>query len=419
MCNFEFECCNTIVDHCPELRYGAKYSKSSCFDTPVPGFPSYGVDLGNICNFRRHAIWPYFEKLNFANNIPDSSYEGTYGVQFDPYQVSGYVVLAMGLVIIALMFYMVLWDKLQLSRESWWVRFRMVLIFGLPFFDVTSDVAFLLTTPFVNQAVVVFVALFIILHPIVFICHDLYKKGIRLTVLNRDLITQYNTWISSKGLTYSNLYVSVGWVLTCCVVALWNLPMLLVLFVIYFSKWNCISFMSNWWYSTVTKSDKYHVDDAIIVSEYHKSVLLELLLETTPMLILQLINIHFLQQDYGLSPSPISILSLVISCLTLAQIIFRYGYSFIWERKKMDDIELGHLKSDSFSKNIVTSSDMSVVPIAKVDAYSDVEMSANDTTRYIRQNEVKMLIKEEIQPLLEALKQLQEDHYKLAMAVGK
>lgn len=397
----------SICYNCNHGTNGKRYSKDSCLDTPVPGYPSYVTSAFNYCEFHRATIWPFFVNVRYEFGGDGIKFEGGRGIQLDPFQVSGYVVLAMGLVIIAVMFYTVLWEKLHLSKESWWGRTQMILIFGLPFYDVTSDLAFFLTTPFVNPTIFYFVFFFIILHPIVFIGRDLYKKGIRLTVLDNDLIAQYNGWISSKGLTYSNIYVSIGWVFICCAIALWNIPMLSVLFIIYLSKWNSIAFMSNWWYNSVTKSDKYHVSETIMVSEYHKSILAELLLETTPMLILQWINISLLQSVYGLYPSPISIISLVISCVALAQSAFRYGYSLMWERKAINDIGLGHLKSDNLSNNVVTTSDVSVDPNSKFDAPSDVEMRTN-IVETMGRNEVKMLIKEEMQPLLEELKQLKD-----------
>lgn len=195
--------------------------------------------------------------------------------------------------------------------------------------------------------------------------YDLYeKKGFRLKVLNFDLIGQYNTWVSSVNLRFSSFLSNVvfasfwlvcqviSWILIYGIVIICNLPYLFVFLLIYVCKWNCYPFMLNWWYRFVTKTDEHKSTVIISVADFHRNIIAELVFETLPMLVIQIINAVLLKNKIYISK--IGILALAVSFLFSVQHSYHYGRAIIWERKSFKDIDLAFFEkiNDSVDEKI-------------------------------------------------------------------
>jgi hypothetical protein len=214
-----------------------------------------------------------------------------------------------------------------------------------PAVDFVSDLMYIVSTMFANSIICI-VCCFFYLLPMFFFWRMLVKHGVHFSFyIGRPpafaVMDKYDSIPKA-------LLGLVGYVPLYIINLPVSLPLFLVGHVLYCCKVFPIARVSNMWLRLYTRSDKHTSSVVIIIPLLQESIFEEMLTESVPQMIIQIVN-NTLTNVW----SPLSYFSTAMSAVMILNGIWRLVYYRIYLKIKIDAIPT-HLSNDVFNfKSIV------------------------------------------------------------------
>ncbi len=302
---------------CEGKTYGSGYNMKYCKTCPIGYLPNlYGVSYGswecvNTCSY------PYLNIFNCDGVWLNAS------VGIIAMVVLVHVLSYVGAAIVVA-------RKMQwrLNSSSWkslpWIfTLELLVTTTLPFLDVLSDLLFLITAEFYHVSL--FAMCWVLyLHPLMYIIYDMWKRGylpyFHLCHIPNGIWNLFKKIDNLGKLLLMTVLCAPFFIFNL----VWMIPMMGIAFFLHSTRLNCVVDLNNTWFYYWTGSNEWGADSnkcLLDVDEFNLMTVRETFLESAPQLILQTINMVYMEQT-----TPVGLFSVILSGISILNAIYKYFY---------------------------------------------------------------------------------------------